>query len=129
MRVIPHFLLFAAMIMCHITSGRDNLVADFSIDKQEFKGRPRALEYMSGIITDLYVDWHKFKGTEIGYIQYVRISVVQEQFNKMLGFCTTVLSGGVLGYETTSTGSFDACLCCYILIHSVFYSTRTSAQG
>ncbi|CBN79191.1 Bardet-Biedl syndrome protein 7 [Ectocarpus siliculosus] len=32
--------------------------------QKEFKGRPRALEYISGIITDLYVDWHKFKGDD-----------------------------------------------------------------
>eukprot|EP00752_Nemacystus_decipiens_P012116 g10741.t1 len=32
--------------------------------EKEFKGRPRALEYISGIITDLYVDWHKFQGDD-----------------------------------------------------------------
>ena len=36
-----------------------------------------------------------------------RIFVVQEQLNRILGFCT-VLYGGLLGYEAVSTGSFDA---------------------
>lgn len=52
------------MVLYLMTSGRDNLVAGFSTAEQEFKGRPRALEYLSGIITDLFVDWHKFKGDE-----------------------------------------------------------------
>ena len=41
-----------------------------------------------------------------------------EQLNRILGFCA-VSYGGLFGYETVSTGSFDACLCCEILIHSV----------
>ncbi|CAM9167863.1 unnamed protein product [Discosporangium mesarthrocarpum] len=32
--------------------------------QKEFKGQPRALEYASGTITDLYVDWHKFRGDD-----------------------------------------------------------------
>ena len=38
----------------------------------------------------------------------VRIFVVQEQLSMILGFCT-ILHGGLLGSETVSTGSFDAC--------------------
>ena len=47
---------------------------------------------------------------EFGLREYelVRIFVVQEQLNMIFGFCT-VLYGGLLGYETVSTGSFDAC--------------------
>ena len=57
------------------------------------------------------------------------IFVVREQLNMMFRFCT-VLYGGLLGYETVSTCSFDACAVIYsgVLIHSVFYSTRTSTQ-
>ncbi|KAG5178282.1 hypothetical protein JKP88DRAFT_330058 [Tribonema minus] len=31
----------------------------------EFKARPRALEYVGGIITDLFVDWHKLQGHDV----------------------------------------------------------------
>ena len=30
--------------------------------QDEFKDRPRALAYIIGIVTDLYVDWHKYNG-------------------------------------------------------------------
>lgn len=33
--------------------------------QKEFKERPRALEYVGGIITDLFVDWHKLKGHDV----------------------------------------------------------------
>jgi Bardet-Biedl syndrome 7 protein len=33
--------------------------------KKEFENQPRALEYLSGIVTDLYVDNHKFKGHNV----------------------------------------------------------------
>jgi len=33
--------------------------------RAEFKDRPRALEFLSGIITDLFVDQHKFKGHDV----------------------------------------------------------------
>lgn len=36
----------------------------FSIIRQEFKNRARSLEYLSGIITDLYVDWHRLHGID-----------------------------------------------------------------
>ena len=55
----------------------------------------------------------------------VRIFVVQEQLSMILGFCT-ILHGGLLGSETVSTGSFDACA---VDMNSLcFYSTRTSAR-
>lgn len=33
--------------------------------RREFKDRPRALEFITGIITDLFVDWHKFHGNDV----------------------------------------------------------------
>mmetsp|Transcript_26862 Transcript_26862/g.33595 ORF Transcript_26862/g.33595 Transcript_26862/m.33595 type:complete len:726 (-) Transcript_26862:330-2507(-) len=33
--------------------------------RAEFKDRPRALEFLSGIITDLFVDQHKFRGHDV----------------------------------------------------------------
>jgi Bardet-Biedl syndrome 7 protein len=30
--------------------------------RREFKSRTRALEYLCGIITDLFVDWHRIQG-------------------------------------------------------------------
>jgi hypothetical protein len=35
------------------------------IRKQDFKERPRALEHVGGIVTDLYVDWHKLQGRDV----------------------------------------------------------------
>ena len=32
--------------------------------RQEFKNRARSLEYLSGIITDLFVDWHRLRGVD-----------------------------------------------------------------
>ena len=46
------------------------------------------------------------------YVDDVRIFVMQEQLNMISGFCT-VLYGGLLGPETVSTGSFDACAVIY----------------
>jgi hypothetical protein len=33
--------------------------------EQDFKERPRALEHVGGIVTDLYVDWHKLQGRDV----------------------------------------------------------------
>ena len=33
--------------------------------QDEFKDRPRALAYICGIVTDLYVDWHKYNGRDL----------------------------------------------------------------
>eukprot|EP01035_Chromulina_nebulosa_P027911 gene27911-36771_t len=32
--------------------------------RQEFKNRDKSLEYLSGIVTDLYVDWNKLQGID-----------------------------------------------------------------
>jgi Bardet-Biedl syndrome 7 protein len=36
--------------------------------REAFKARPHALEYLSGIITDLYVDYHKLQGLDVSGI-------------------------------------------------------------
>lgn len=33
--------------------------------RKEFKNRDKSLEYLSGIITDLYVDWNKLQGVDV----------------------------------------------------------------
>lgn len=33
--------------------------------QREFKNRPRALEMLYGLVTDLFVDKHKFKGHNV----------------------------------------------------------------
>jgi len=38
------------------------IVENAEIIRKQFKQRPRALEYLSGIVTDFYVDYHKFRG-------------------------------------------------------------------
>ncbi|CAM9764264.1 unnamed protein product [Scytosiphon promiscuus] len=54
---------------------------------KEFKGRPRALEYISGIITDLYVDWHKFQGDDARHrIQDLEHLLTQYDYHKLVAF-------------------------------------------
>lgn len=117
-----HVLLFGAMIVYLMTLNREKLDTGFPVVKQEFKGRPRALEYLSGIITDLYVDWHKFQGTEnrVHACQQILLSK-NNSIHRIFRFCT-VLSGGLLGYATARTDSIDVCLCCERLINSVFFA-------
>mmetsp|Transcript_628 Transcript_628/g.2088 ORF Transcript_628/g.2088 Transcript_628/m.2088 type:complete len:729 (-) Transcript_628:128-2314(-) len=33
--------------------------------EKEFKQQPRQLEYLHGIVKDLYIDWHRFKGQNV----------------------------------------------------------------
>ena len=33
--------------------------------KQQHESQPRSLEYLSGIVTDLFVDVHKFRGQQV----------------------------------------------------------------
>eukprot|EP00903_Cladosiphon_okamuranus_P008387 g8063.t1 len=55
--------------------------------KKEFKRRPRALEYISGIITDLYVDWHKFKGDDARHrIPELENLLVQYNYKRLVAF-------------------------------------------
>ncbi|CAN0132917.1 unnamed protein product, partial [Hapterophycus canaliculatus] len=55
--------------------------------EKEFKGRPRALEYISGIITDLYVDWHKFKGDDARHrISDLEHLLTQYRYHKLVAF-------------------------------------------
>ena len=41
------------------------IVANADRIRAEFKERPRALQYLSGIVTDLFVDRYKFKGADV----------------------------------------------------------------
>ena len=51
---------------------------------------------------------------------------MQENLNRIFGFCT-VLYGGLLGYETVSTGSFDACAVRYYFTLFLRYPDLYSA--
>ena len=57
---------------------------------------------------------------------YVRIFAAQEQLNTMLGFCT-VLCGGLLGSETVSAGTFDACAVSYYFTLFLLYPYSVSS--
>ena len=61
--------------------------SSFSIIRQEFKNRARSLEYLSGIITDLYVDWHRLHGIDsrrkIGELQK-KIMTSTEDFDGLI---------------------------------------------
>mmetsp|Transcript_16480 Transcript_16480/g.15800 ORF Transcript_16480/g.15800 Transcript_16480/m.15800 type:complete len:748 (+) Transcript_16480:77-2320(+) len=55
-----------------------DILANQEIIRQEFKNRAKSLEYLSGIITDLYVDWHRLQGvdsrTKIPALQHIILS-------------------------------------------------------
>jgi hypothetical protein len=36
----------------------------FDVDRREFKTRDKSLEFLSGIVTDLFVDWAKLQGVD-----------------------------------------------------------------
>ena len=40
--------------------------------RKDFENQPRALEHLSGIVTDLYVDNHKFKGHNVRAVLHAR---------------------------------------------------------
>mgnify|MGYP003387540908 FL=1 len=40
------------------------ILRDKDIIRKEFGNREKSLEVMSGVITDLFVDWHKLKGVD-----------------------------------------------------------------
>jgi Bardet-Biedl syndrome 7 protein len=42
-----------------------NIAKDATQLAKELETQPRAVEYLSGIITDLFVDKHKFKGHNV----------------------------------------------------------------
>lgn len=44
---------------------------------REFKDRARALEYLTGIVTDLFVDWHRLRGVEVSH----RMAHLQQVIN------------------------------------------------
>merc|ERR1712028_111348 len=48
-----------------MTDDYKDLIEHADALKKEFENQPRALEYLSGIVTDLYVDKHKFKGHNV----------------------------------------------------------------
>mmetsp|Transcript_9607 Transcript_9607/g.11640 ORF Transcript_9607/g.11640 Transcript_9607/m.11640 type:complete len:98 (+) Transcript_9607:3559-3852(+) len=33
--------------------------------QNEYKIKPKALQYISGVLTDLFVDWYRFKGEDV----------------------------------------------------------------
>lgn len=41
------------------------ILKDQEIIRKEFKTRDRSLEYLMGIITDLFVDWNRIQGIDV----------------------------------------------------------------
>jgi len=53
--------------------------------KQEFKDRARALEYLTGIVTDLFVDWHRLRGVEVRHrIPQLQQVILSNDFNALV---------------------------------------------
>lgn len=56
-------------------------------NRKEFKNRTKSLEYLTGIVTDLYVDWNRIRGIDvkhkIGALQNV---VMNGDINQVLQF-------------------------------------------
>ena len=59
------FLIHSTTLSFSLSSTPHSLFLSFSpSSRQEFKNRARSLEYLSGIITDLFVDWHRLRGVD-----------------------------------------------------------------
>lgn len=41
------------------------MLANTAAIEAEFKRQPRQLEYLHGIVKDLFIDYHKFKGANV----------------------------------------------------------------
>jgi Bardet-Biedl syndrome 7 protein len=41
------------------------ILKDQETIRNQFKNRERSMEYLAGIITDLYVDWNRIQGTDM----------------------------------------------------------------
>lgn len=55
--------------------------------REAYKSRPHALEYLSGIITDLYVDYNKLQGMDVKHrLPELQQLLVQASFDELLAF-------------------------------------------
>lgn len=45
-----------------LSQEHQDILRDQETIRREFKGRDRSLDYLCGIVTDLFVDWHKLQG-------------------------------------------------------------------
>ena len=55
--------------------------------EKEFKDRPRALQTLFGIVTDLYVDMHKFQGHDVKSKIPSLMKLLQSyDYDKVIGF-------------------------------------------
>ena len=53
--------------------------------RKEFKTRDRSLEYLSGIVTDLFVDWNRLQGLDVKHrIPQVQQAILTGVFDQIL---------------------------------------------
>jgi hypothetical protein len=71
--------------------------------RQEFKNRAKSLEYLSGIITDLYVDWHRLQGvdsrTKIPALQHIILSSGSSFDDLIVAFFNLPISNAHQGFN------------------------------
>ena len=74
--------------------------------RKEFKLRAKSLEYLSGIITDLFVDWNRLRGQDvrsrIGVMHQVLLS------NNFDNLVETILSAGKPAAAASANNNFIA---------------------
>ena len=59
--------------------------------QEEFKQQPRQLDYLYGIMKDLFIDWHKFKGSNVkSKVGQLEQLLMAYEPNTVIGF---ILSG------------------------------------
>jgi hypothetical protein len=72
-------------------------------NRQEFKNRAKSLEYLSGIITDLYVDWHRLHGVDsrakIPALQQIILSSVSNFDDLIEAFFNLSVSNAHQGFN------------------------------
>ena len=53
--------------------------------RKDFKTRDRSLEYLSGIVTDLFVDWNRLQGVDAKKrISDVQQAILSGEFDQIL---------------------------------------------
>jgi hypothetical protein len=55
--------------------------------RRKFKDRDKSLEYLTGIVTDLFVDWNRIQGTDMRHrIPQLQAVVMANDFNQIIKF-------------------------------------------
>ncbi len=63
-------------------------------NRKEYKSRAKSLEYLIGIIEDLFYDWNKFKGEDVSTRRDAISNVISERDFNFNNLVNVIASGG-----------------------------------